>query len=408
MSRPRDWEPLHEGDPIPGDPYEVARLGKKLRAMADEIDKQSRNIKALASVEGWDSDAGRAFHEIAGNTSSRLKRAYDRYDEAALAIGTKVSESDSESSEYASELNRAQRMADAALREYRELEPDYKKAVKELAPYESGKKETGDAVDRTKIEGQKNQALSQMRECTNKIERAKDIRDDAAKAAAKKIKNIIHHDGVRDPGGFMNWLADWADTFANMSAIFATLAVICAFVPPLQVLAPVFAALSVISSAAALAGHAYDMIARGGKLNLLKLGLDVLGVFPGLGVIKGFGALKGVKGLAKFRAFGSGALKGVSHKFFNGIAVSGINGLLGKMGRPAIAGEKITAAIKGAGFGSAMHKIFNGQNGQRTGDPGDSYTGPTPTPTPRPSPTPTAPSRPSPTPRAFHTALAAP
>ncbi|AJE83089.1 putative T7SS-secreted protein [Streptomyces physcomitrii] len=402
MSRPKDWEPLHDGDPTPGDPYEVARLGKKLRTMADEIDKQSRNIKALASVEGWDSDAGRAFHDIAGDTSARLKRAYDRYDEAALALGTKVNEGDSETGEYASELHRAQKVADKALRDFREAEGSHKSAIKGLEPHQGkvpASKE--DASDRAKMEKQRDEAWSDIRDAHGEIARAKQIRDDAANSAAKKIKNIIHHDGVRDPGGFFNFLADWADAFANLSAVFSVLAVICAFVPPLQVLAPVFAALAVISSAAALAGHAYDMFARGGKLNLLKLGLDVLGVVPGLGVIKGFGALRGLKGLSlvgRAGRFARGVKSGVSDKFFNGIAVKGVNWMLGKAGKPLIEGKKITAAIKGAGFGSALHKVFTGHNGASTGDPGDSYKGPTPKPSPGPAPTP------SPSP--FHTAVA--
>lgn len=55
-----DWPPLWHDDPTPGDPEEVAELGRKLRKMADMIDEQSRVIKALASVEGWDSEAAKA------------------------------------------------------------------------------------------------------------------------------------------------------------------------------------------------------------------------------------------------------------------------------------------------------------------------------------------------------------
>ncbi|MEV7413105.1 putative T7SS-secreted protein [Streptomyces althioticus] len=140
-ARPKDWSPLYDSDPVPGDPDEVARLGKKLRAMADEIDRQARNIKALSSVDGWNSEAGRAFHETAGDTAARLKKAYDRYDEASAALGTKVI--DGESEEYASELHRAQRLADKGLREYRDAEADYKAANKVLEPL-NGKVLTGD------------------------------------------------------------------------------------------------------------------------------------------------------------------------------------------------------------------------------------------------------------------------
>lgn len=412
-TRPRDWSPLHDGDPVPGDPYEVAALGKKLRDMADEIDKQAANIKALSSVEGWDSDAGRGFHDISDNTSARLKRSYERYDEAAKAIGTKVVEG--ESDEYASELHRAQKMADKALADYREAEGTHKAATKDMEKYEGKLPSPDDVQDRTRLQKQQETSMTSIRECHGKIAKAKDIRDDAASKAAKHIKNTIHHDGVRDPGGFMNWLADWADRFSNISAVLSVLAVICAFIPPLQLLAAVFAVLAVIASALALAGHAYDMTVRGGKLNLLKLGLDVLGVVPGLGALKGFSAgAKGLKFLGKLggiRFSGGAALKGVGFKFFNGLAVNLTNkvlstGLAAKAGLKPMSGLKITAIIKGTGFGNAINKVIHGHDGQATGDPGDkrpAAPGPTPSPSPGPSPTPT--SRPSATP--FHAALAA-
>ncbi|WP_371669811.1 hypothetical protein OG985_20525 [Streptomyces sp. NBC_00289] len=367
--------------------------------MADEIDKQSGNIKALASVDGWDSDAGRAFHEIADGSSGRLKRAFERYDEAAKALGTKVVDG-GESKEYASELHRAQKVADKALQKYREAETDHKTAVGDLKQYEGTVPSRDDVTDRTRLAKQRDAAMDVIRECHSEIGRAKIIRDDAASAAAKHIKNVVHHDGVRDPGGIMNFLADWADRFANLSAIFSILAVICAFVPPLQVLAPVFAALAVITSALALAGHAYDMTVRGGKFSASKLFFDALGVMPGLGALKGFRALKGLKGLGKLRGLrfsGGAALEGVGFKFFNGIAVNTVNKILVKAGRPAIAGEKITAGIKTGSFASAMVKIFTGHNGESTGDPGDL---PKVTPSPSPQPAPRPPSAP------FHTALA--
>ncbi|MFJ8791100.1 putative T7SS-secreted protein [Streptomyces sp. NPDC102462] len=399
MTRPRDWEPLHDGDPIPGDPYEVARLGKKLRGMADEIEKQAGNIKALASVEGWDSDAGRAFHEIADGTSGRLKRAFDRYDEAAKALGTKVVDG-GESKEYASELHRAQKIADKALSDFREAEGEHKSALSGLDQYRDTVPSKDDVTDRTRLVKKRDAAWNVIRECHSEIGRAKIIRDDAAKAAAQHIKNIIHHDGVRDPGGFMNWLADWADMFANLSAVFSVLAVICAFVPPLQFLAPVFAGLAIVTSAMALAGHVYDMTVRGGEFNGVKLFFDTLGVIPGVGALKGFTALKGLKGLSRLRGLrfsGAAAMGGVRFKFFNGVAVTAVNFVLTKAGKAAIPGEKITAAIKGGSFVNAMVKVFTGHNGERTGDPGDH-------PRVTPSPSPQAPPRPASAP--FHAALA--
>ncbi|MGW5767479.1 putative T7SS-secreted protein, partial [Streptomyces tendae] len=309
---------MYDSDPVPGDPYEVARLGKELRGMADEIDKQARNIKALASVDGWDSDAGRAFHEIAGDTSSRLKDAYDRYDEAAIAMGTKVREGGGESSEYASELHRAQQLADKGLQEYRDAEVDYKAANKILDPL-NGKVLTGDdAVQHSKQQKKSDDAAQLMLEGEKKIMRAKAIRDDAARHAARKIKNVIHHDGVKDPGGFMNWIADHADLFSAVGTFLAVAALVAAVVLSGGTLAVFLVVAAGVMSATALSGRLYDYFARGGKLDLLKMGLDVLGIIPGLGAIKGLtAAAKGARLLAARNAIWSGFTNGFAVKNFN-------------------------------------------------------------------------------------------
>ncbi|MGC0330239.1 hypothetical protein RKD23_003229 [Streptomyces sp. SAI-170] len=400
-----DWPPLWHDDPTPGDPDEVAELGRKLRKMADMIDEQSRVIKALASVEGWDSEAGKGFHELADGAADKLKKSFERYDEAAKAVGEDVREG--ESDQFASEMRRAQRKADKALADYREAKADHDLADGEVKKFtEKYPAHNIPAAEKEEYErwvGKRQDALHRIGGARKAVKDARDIYDDAGDKAARHIRDVVHHDAVRDPGGFMNWLADWADALSNISAVLSVLAVICAFVPPLQFLVPIFAALAVLTSAAALAGHAYDMTVRGGKVDWLKLGADALGVLPGLGVLKGFKALKGVKGLAKFRFSGLAALDGVGHNFLNGVSVTLVNKVLGRTARNAvIEGKKITAVIKGAGLGSALHRMISGENGERTGyqEPAKP---PAPTPTPSPSPRPA----PSVSPKAFNAALAA-
>ncbi|MGC9409544.1 putative T7SS-secreted protein [Streptomyces sp. DZ1-3] len=412
-ARPKDWSPLHDSDPVPGDPYEVARLGKELRAMADEIDKQARNIKALASVEGWDSDAGRAFHEIAGDTAGRLKKAYDRYDEAAIAIGTKVQEGDGESSEYASELRRAQRMADKGLEEYREAEVDYKAANKVLEPFQ-GKVLTGeDAVQRSKEQKKQDDAADLMLTAAKKIMRAKVIRDEAVSATSRKIKNVIHHDGVRDPGGFMDWIADHADWFSAAATALAVVALVAAIVLSGGTLAVFLVVAAGVMSATALSGRLYDVFARGGKLDLLKIGLDILGIIPGLGAVRGLtAAAKGARLLTARNAIWSG--------FTNGFAVKNINkGVvwaskflknkgITKVKLPAggFEPELLTRYIKGGALAHlGVQSVVKLKN--RFEDVGDSsHESRTPSGGPQPTPSPSP--QPSPKPRStsFHTALA--
>ncbi|MFQ3556188.1 hypothetical protein QZN11_05180 [Streptomyces gramineus] len=388
--------------------------------MADTIDEQARVIKALSSVEGWDSDAGRAFNEIADGAGDRLKKAFERYDEASKALGTKVAEG--ESNQFAGELQRAQRKADKALTDYREAKSDHDLADREVKKFTDkylvSQIPEADRPEYERWERKRDDALHRIGQARKEVKDARDIFDDAGDRAARHIKDVVHHDAVRDPGGFMNWLADWADTFSNISAILSVLAVVCAFIPPLEFLVPVFATLAVLASAAALAGHAYDMTVRGGKVNWLKLGTDFLGVLPGLGALKGFKAvtkLKGVFKLGTLGEVGAGALAGVGHNFLNGLSVTLTNRVLAQglkvgqrlnvAGLPEkfvpIAGKQITGVIKGNGLASALHRMFSGENGGTTGYQEPESARPTPTPAPTPSPSP------QPSPKPFHAALAA-
>ncbi|MGW0996718.1 putative T7SS-secreted protein [Streptomyces sp. NPDC002523] len=423
--RSSDWPPLWDEDPTPGNPDEVAALGLKLRKMADMIDEQARVIKALSSVEGWDSEAGRAFNEIADGAGDRLKKAFERYDEAAKALGTKVAEG--ESQEFAGELHRAQKKADKALADYQEAKSDHDIADREVKKF-TDKYLVSDIPEADKPEYERwkrkrEDALHRIGQTRKEVKDARDIFDDAGDRAARRIKNVVHHDAVRDPGGFMNWLADWADTFSNISAILSVLAIVCAFIPPLQFLVPIFATLAVLSSAAALAGHAYDMSVRGGKVDWLKLGADFLGVLPGLGALKGFKAVGKLRGLAKLRAFGKvgtwgeaavRGVDGIGHNFLNGLSVTLTNKVLSsglKLGQKLnvaglpeafapIGGKQITGIIKAGGLASALHRMFSGENGGTTGYQEPDTAEPT-TPSPMPSPSP------GPSPKPFHAALAA-
>ncbi len=363
-ARPKDWSPLYDSDPVPGDPDEVARLGKKLRAMADEIDRQARNIKALSSVDGWNSEAGRAFHETAGDTAGRLKKAYDRYDEASAALGTKVI--DGESEEYASELHRAQRLADKGLREYRDAEADYKAADKVLEPL-NGKVLTGDdAVTHSKQQKKHDDAAQLMLEAEKKIMRAKTIRDEAARRAARRIKNVIHHDGVHDPGGIMDWIADHADWFSAAATVLAVVALGAAIVFSGGLLAPVIAGLASVASATALSGRLYDVFARGGKFDALKIGLDGLGVFPGFGALRGLTAAgKGGRLLAAQRGIWEGFTNGFGVKRINdGVRIAsrilknkGITKI--KLPEEGFKPEVVTRYIKGTSLGLLIGKGVN-------------------------------------------------
>ena len=86
--RPADWSPLAQTDPVPGDPQEVAALGRRFEATAAEIAAAVRRLRAMCSDEFWDSAAGAAFRQRGAETAGKLNAAYARYGSAATALGT--------------------------------------------------------------------------------------------------------------------------------------------------------------------------------------------------------------------------------------------------------------------------------------------------------------------------------
>jgi len=56
--RPTDWSPLGDADPVPGDPYEVAVLGRRFQATAQEIAGAAQRLRTMCSdvlavPDGW-------------------------------------------------------------------------------------------------------------------------------------------------------------------------------------------------------------------------------------------------------------------------------------------------------------------------------------------------------------------
>ncbi|MFI9461742.1 hypothetical protein [Streptomyces xiamenensis] len=204
MSRPSangDWQLVGESsDPVPGDPEEVASLGRELRDMADRIERQAGEIEALASVDNWNSPTADEYREKADGLGGRLRKAFDRYDVAARALGTEVdfAGEDIPGSNYASELYRAQVKADRALSEAEEADDDLQAATRALDNLDDDVED--DDPDKTRHEGNKEDAEAALSSARALVEAAKTIRDEAASSAATLINDVIGSDDLKDSG----------------------------------------------------------------------------------------------------------------------------------------------------------------------------------------------------------------
>ncbi len=88
QGKPPDFEPLASSDPVPGDPDQIAALGKRYADTAAEIATQAANLRKLATAApgGWVGQAGDVFHSKASDLSGRISKAHDRYATTGQAL----------------------------------------------------------------------------------------------------------------------------------------------------------------------------------------------------------------------------------------------------------------------------------------------------------------------------------
>ncbi|GAA2039763.1 hypothetical protein GCM10009757_00970 [Streptomyces cheonanensis] len=272
-----DWSLVGESsDPVPGDPEEVATLGRELRQMADAIQQQAGEIEALASVENWNSPTAEEFRDKADGVSDRLRKAFDRYDTAARALGTEVKDygEDFEHSEYASELHRAQLKADRALSEAEDADQDLRNATNALDALDDDVED--DDPDKTRLEGNQETAENALSSARTLVETAKQIHEDAANAAAGAIREVINNDGMKDSWWDKfrtNVLPDIGTWAGRIAAALGVAALLFGWVPVIgQIITILAITASVVSLFNSVVQYAY------GDGSLLDVVLDTIGV----------------------------------------------------------------------------------------------------------------------------------
>ncbi|MFI9603124.1 putative T7SS-secreted protein [Streptomyces sp. NPDC052043] len=334
-------------DPIPGDPYEVARLGRQLRKTAEAIEKEAREIKALRSVKNWQGKAAKEFEESAKGAGDKLRKAFKRYDEAATALGTQVRENVC-SNEYASELHRAQQMADKALGDAEQAHGDLTSAQRSLdgQPDDTPK----DDPDTKKYNRHKEQASSSLKAAKEALQTAKAIRDSAAKAAAEAIHDVIEGDGLKDgfKDKFKNWVHENAGWLTKLSKIAGRIALWAGVLSLALGWIPVIGqAIAAVANAVALffsiVAFATDLVLwLGGEGSGMSVFLDFVGLATfGIGraaMAGAKGAATGTKVVARSNLFKQAIASGMkTNRAWNFVNRNIPGALRGKAGANALA-----------------------------------------------------------------------
>jgi hypothetical protein len=347
VSRPREWWPLADGDPVPGDPGQLAALGQHMADAAAQIEHLAAVLPQLCTSEVWDSDAGQEFRRKAAGTAAGIGRTHHRF----IAVATALGRHPADSTGYAARLQAHQDAADAAVNAVngtaasagseaerrsawtllldaaRGADPAQPPAAHGATP-PAGPMPlaapgripaylpafAADNADVARGKDKYNAAIGQLHAAAQAISAAEAGRSADAQAAAQMIRTATGGDGLNNPSGFLHWAEHAADDvghaiashwagfvtgLANVAGVIASacgiIALVLAFIPGLQAFAAAFETVALLAQAVAFACHA--VLLATGHGSWLDIGIDAVGLVTfgiGKGLIGGAEATAGI------------------------------------------------------------------------------------------------------------------
>ncbi|WFB88943.1 MULTISPECIES: RHS repeat-associated core domain-containing protein [Streptomyces] len=334
--RPSDWHVLDlDKDPTPGDPQRVRTLAKTLQDFADDVSEALRLVKGMAgesTLAEWAGKSAAVFKEEFSGVPKNLRKLEKSYGMCGDALA-----------DFWPKLERAQALADKALRKAREARDDLTTAQSKLSSADSwvtraskeadkykddptGSKSDGDKPDEAKVRAAtrdaqhaktaQTSAQSAVDDAQGALDAAKKMAEDARKMrdeAARDAKNKI--DEASDAGiQNRSWWEDIGDWFTdNWDSIVAVCKVVVAVVGIVAMIigGPILGAIVLVAALVVLADTLYKY--SKGQASLWDVGLAALDCIPGMKGLTTLGGLaKGLKGgMAAMKGI-KGGLKGMS------------------------------------------------------------------------------------------------
>ncbi|MFK0293895.1 WXG100 family type VII secretion target [Streptomyces sp. NPDC090442] len=383
-------------NPAKGDLDQIQALASDVKSVGDELDELDHMLKSIGRSDGaWEGEAARNFAKKLGELPKYLHQGSESMHDCAKALRgwhthlqgfqDKAGNIEAEAASARHRLKSEQAQFESLKKQYDSLnlatvdanDPGFKQLMTNL----------GDARDAAN--GSKEKLEHLIREAERIHAQWKDRAGEAERAILKASENHppdIHWwnkaiDGLKAGfRAFTDWLVDHADLLSTISSGLAAAALACEFVPVVGTVAGgVLAGASAVCAAGAMAGH-WIGNARGNGTPGWKIGLDALGVIPGVGGIAksavagaktAVGAAEGASLLGRAAAGAKGLARGeeLGQKIYDGVRAplsqKGINMLLkgrfpeGKVPTAVEAG--IQLPIKAGSFIHGAAKQLSGE-----------------------------------------------
>jgi uncharacterized protein YukE len=355
-------------NPAKGDLHTVESLAYDVQSVGDELDSLRDLLRSIGKTDGvWEGEAAQNFSTKLGELPKYLKQGTESMGDCAKALKTwqtKLTDFQSRAKGLEADAVEARAKVKQTGEDNDRVNAKINTVIKNKTELtEAEAKQLGDESDAAVAAA--NAAVDALNKLIDEAEKLqaswKDRAGEAERAILKASENHppdLHwwdqaldslSSGWRD---FKDWLVENADLLSTISSALAAAAIACQFIPVVgQVAGAVLGAGSVICAAGAMAGH-WMGNARGNGTPAWKIGLDALGIIPGLGAAKGFTA--GAKGLRAAGA-GAGMMKMMTNPISTKIGVKVI-GMFGK----TVAPEAFTLGSKIAATGAGAVKLLTG------------------------------------------------
>ncbi|MFE0132451.1 hypothetical protein ACFWY6_12890 [Streptomyces sp. NPDC059037] len=276
MARPKDWQPLRESDPVPGDPEGVRGQVKHMKKIAEYLRTQAAALTAMADADNLKGQYAEKLAEDARGLGRKLDEAEDRYREVKNHL-----------SGWAEDLEGFQKRADKALDDAKEAQriidahenkPDSEKKGKDGEKDGKGG-EKGDKGSDAEDPALKN-AKDDLEDARGRLNSAAGDYDERAGHYAGKIRKSIDDD-MKD--SWWNDLkatigdADWLNTVADWASWGATIIGIAAmFFPAIGIVALILtgivAAIHIVQAGTGN-GSWFDVVMDLGALKMARNGV---------------------------------------------------------------------------------------------------------------------------------------
>ncbi|MGY1497800.1 WXG100 family type VII secretion target [Streptomyces sp. QTS52] len=274
-------------DPTPGSVEDTRDLARQLGKLAGELGTSLRELEQIEAGE-WKGKTAIAFTEYIGeDVTPLIRKSHDSFDKASRALHRWAGELQ----DFQDETARLERTAGEKI--------DAKAKAKEgTDEYGKASGDVDGVLDKLHdLEDRYSLAAAKI---SKELDKAADIAPDEPGFWDKLTKGVA--DAWDATGDWIKEHADQikliGDLLSDLTAILALLTIITLPFPPL---AAIFATAAIVTSGLALAAHGIAK-AGGADVSWMQIGLDAVGLLPGVGAFS-----KGVKVVGKTRLAASTA-----------------------------------------------------------------------------------------------------